>query len=155
MSALTLFDWMAQHQETLTWLGGGVATGAGGLWVAVRYLLDRGDKRSEGRSERDKKSASSTVSAGVGAAAGRNQRIGNFTIHQNRIPKSAIGLAALGLLLLGYAAFNSGNRIAVQNGGNVNNSRTEVNAPNGVAAQSITDSPITISPQTPSKGIPR
>jgi ammonia channel protein AmtB len=144
MSALALFDWMAQHQETLTWLGGGVATGAGGLCVAVRYLLDRKDKSdpSDGKSKQSSKPAYN-ASTGVGSAAGRDLRIGgDLTIQQSRIPKSAIGLAALGLLLLGYAAFNSGSRV-------------EVSAPSGVAAQSITGSPININPQSPLKGTPQ
>ena len=133
MSALALFDWVAQHAGDADLAGGGLATGAGGLWVAVRYLLDRSEKNeaSKGKSKRQSQPAGHTASAGVGGAAGRDLRIGgDLTIQQNRIPKSAIGLAALGLLLLGYAAFNSGNRIAVQNGsyvgGNVSGSQINV-----------------------------
>src|SRR5262245_46305851 len=38
---MTLIDWIAQHQETLSWIGGGVATAAGGAWVVVRYMMKR------------------------------------------------------------------------------------------------------------------
>lgn len=113
------FDWIVQHRETLTWLGGGVATAAGGAWVAVRYLLDRRHDKpaSDKRSDPQKPTAGPTVSTGTGfSTAGNIQVGGNVSIQHNRIPRAAIALAALGLLLLGYAAFNSGSHIDVRNG---------------------------------------
>jgi hypothetical protein len=98
--------------------------------VAVKYLLDRGQDRapSRKRSAERKSAAGPTVSADTGIAAGRDLRIGgNVTVQQNRIPKAAVALVALGLLVLGYAILNSGNRVSVNNGnyvgGNVINSQ--------------------------------
>jgi hypothetical protein len=129
-----LFDWIDQHREILTWLGGGVATAAGGAWVVVRYLLDRSRDKSTSnkRSDTRGRASGTAVSTGIGiAAAGGMQVGGNVTIQHNRIPKAAIMLAALGLLLLGYAAFSSGSHIEIKNGsyvgGNVSNSKISVN----------------------------
>jgi hypothetical protein len=127
------FDWIVQHRETLTWLGGGVATAAGGVWVAMRYLLDRKyDKSaSDKRFDSQKPTAGPTVSTGTGFSTAGNMQVGgNVSIQHNRIPKAAIALAALGLLLLGYALFNSGSHIDVRNGSyigrDVSNSRIDV-----------------------------
>ena len=131
MDASALVDWTAQNRETLAWLAGGVATAIGGLWVVVRYFFDRGTSKAAG------KPAGPAVSATGGLAAGRDLRVGHDAIiNQNRIPKGAIGLAALGLLLLGYALVTGGSHITAQNS-NVNtgtqtNSRMEVN-PSGPA----------------------
>jgi ammonia channel protein AmtB len=107
-----------------------VATAAGGAWVVVRYILDRNhDKPApEKRPDHREPAPGRTVSAGSGVAAGGNMQIGgNVSIQHNRIPKAAIALAALGLLVLGYAAFNSGSHVDVRNGnyvgGNVTNSQ--------------------------------
>ncbi len=128
MDGSALLDGMAQHRQTLAWLAGGVATAAGGLWVVVRYFLDRSASKTTG------KPAGPAVSATGGLAAGRDLRVGrDATINQNRIPKGAIGLAALGLLLLGYALVTSGSRITAQNSnvntGTMTDSRMEVNPP--------------------------
>ncbi len=125
MDSSTLLDWMAQHRQTLAWLAGGLATAAGGLWAVVRYFLDRSASKTAG------KPAGPAVSATSGLAAGRDLRVGrDATIHQDRIPKGAIALAALGLLLLGYALVNSGTHITAQNGnvstGTMTNSQQSV-----------------------------
>ncbi len=141
MDASALLAWMAQHRETLAWLAGGVATAAGGLWVVVRYLLDRSASRPapDSAAKAPGKPAGPAVSATTGGlAAGRDLQAGrDITFNQDRIPKGAIGLAALGLLLLGYALFNSGDRITAQNSnvntGTMSNSRMEVN-PSGPAS---------------------
>ncbi len=139
MDSSTLFDWMAQHRQTLAWLAGGMATAAGGLWAVVRYFLDRKASRPapDSAAKAPGKPAGPAVSATGGLAAGRDLRVGrDVTLNQDRIPKGAIGLAALGLLLLGYAIFNSGSHITAQNGnvntGTMSNSRMEVN-PSGPA----------------------
>lgn len=132
-----MIEWIEQHREILGWLAGGVATAAGGAWVVVRYLLDR----SRGGSVPDSTDrwqpahavpqseapgqAGTTVSTGSGiAAAGGLQIGGNVSIEHNRIPRGALVLAALGLLLLGYTAFNSGSHINVRNGSAVGGSVT-------------------------------
>jgi hypothetical protein len=55
---------------------------------------------------------------------------GNVSVLHNQMPKAALAIAAFGLLLLAYAAFNSGNRIEVKNGsyvgGNVTGSKIDV-----------------------------
>jgi tetratricopeptide (TPR) repeat protein len=75
--------------------------------------------------------AQRAASAAVGIAGAGDIRIGRVVIRASGVPKPAIGLAVLGLLLLGYAAFHSGNRINVQNGsyvgGNVSNGQNGVN----------------------------
>lgn len=139
-----MIEWLEQHREILSWLAGGAATAAGGGWVVVRYLLDRRDARSAlGSPERWQPShaaASSeapgpgsgvAVSTGTGVAAAGNVRVeGNVTIQHNRVPKGALVLAAIGLLLLGYMVVNSGSRVTVNNGsavgGNVTNSTITV-----------------------------
>ena len=130
-----LLDWISQHQATLTWLGGGVATAAGGAWIAVRYLLERDrDKPASGKRSDPPKPAGHAVSTGTGISSIGEIRIGgDVTIQHNRIPRGGIVLAVLGLLLLGYAFYNSGTRVDVKNGsyvgGSVSNSRIDVNAP--------------------------
>jgi hypothetical protein len=130
-------DWLAQHQDTLTWLGGGVATAAGGVWVAVRYLLDRDRKKSSlDKKPAFPKSAGPTISTGTGiSTAGHMQVGGNVSIEHNSVPKAAIALAVLGLLLLGYAFYNSGSRINVSNGSFIGGNAT--------------NSPVTIGPSKP------
>jgi ammonia channel protein AmtB len=131
MDSSALLDWVTQHRQTLAWLAGGVATATGALWVVVRYFLDRSASKTTS------KPAAPSVSATGGLAAGRDLQVGrDVTLNQDRIPRGAIGLAALGLLLLGYAIFNSGSHITAQNS-NVNtgtqtNSHQEVN-PSGPA----------------------
>ncbi len=104
-----------------------MATAAGGLWVVVRYFLDRSASKATG------KPAGPVVSAATGGlAAGRDLRAGrDVTLNQDCIPKGAIGLAALGLLLLGYALMNGGSHITAQNSnvntGTMTNSWMEVN----------------------------
>lgn len=71
------------------------------------------------------------MATGTGiSAAGGVQVGGNVTIQHTRIPRGAIVLAVLGLLLLGYTALNSGSRINVRDGsavgGNVTNSTITV-----------------------------
>ena len=140
-----LFDWLAQHQQILTWLGGGLATVAGGAWIVVRYFLERSSNRSSsGRSDAwrtapaapsqvdaPEQTSGTIVSAGTGIATGGPMQVrGDVIIQQGRIPRAAIVLAVFGLLLLAFAAFNSGSHIDVRNGsyvgGNVSNSTISV-----------------------------
>jgi hypothetical protein len=137
MDVSALLDGIAQHQTTLTWIAGGVATAAGGLWVVIRYVLDR--SKADSPSAASRKPVAPTVSAVGGVAAGRDMPVGrDVNVHHNRIPKAAFGLAALGLLLLGYALLNSGSHISAQNSavntGTMSNSRQEV-SPSGPASR--------------------
>ena len=138
-----MIEWLEQHREILSWLAGGVATAAGGIWVVVRYLLDRTSRsplsspelgsperwqptHAAAPSEGSGPGSGTTVSTGAGIAAAGNVRVGgNVTIQQHKsLPKGALVLAALGLLLLGYTAFNSGSRVSVNNGSAVGGSVT-------------------------------
>jgi hypothetical protein len=138
-----MIEWLEQHREILGWLAGGVATAAGGIWVVVRYLLDRTNRSPLGSPERWQpahaatpsegtgQGSGTTVSTGTGIGAAGNVRVGGNVIVQHRsLPKGALVLAVLGLVLLGYTAFNSGSRVSVNNGsavgGNVTNSTITV-----------------------------
>jgi hypothetical protein len=145
VDASVLIDWITRHQATLSWLGGGVATAAGGAWAVARHLLDRPDREADKPAKPAAKSFGHHVSTGTGIAAARDLRIaGGVTIQHGGVPAAAIVLAGLGLLLLGYAAF--GSRAGV---GNHDGPQTTISAPGGVAAQAITGSPITIGAQPP------
>jgi hypothetical protein len=128
-----LFDVLVKNQQTLTWLGGGLATAVGGAWVAVKYFLDRGAKKepSGEPSTKGKPGSVVSVSATSGLAAGRDLHVGgDLSIRQERLPKAGIVLAVIGLLLLGVAVMNAGHNVTVGNGsyvgGNVTNSHVSV-----------------------------
>jgi hypothetical protein len=129
-----MLEWIEQHQAILTWLGGGVATVAGGAWVVVRYTLDRKSAsavQTDGRAIPRSRTTATRVSTDTGiAAVGDVQVGGDVIIQHGRLPRAAIALGVLGLLLLAYAAFNSGSRIEVRNGayvgGNVSDSKISV-----------------------------
>jgi hypothetical protein len=114
-----LFDFLAKNQQTLTWLGGGVATAVGGAWVAVKYFFDRDAKEdaADAPSAKGKPASGPHVAASFGLAAARDQHIGgNVSIKQNQLPKAGIVLAVIGLLLLGVAVLNAGHNVTVSNG---------------------------------------
>jgi len=139
-----MIEWIEQHREILGWLAGGVATAAGGAWVVARYLLERNQHAATGSPDGFQpayappaysppdQTSGTAVSTGTGISATGGVKVGgNVIIQHNRLPKGAILLAVLGLLLLGYTALNSGSHINVKNGsavgGNVNNSVINVN----------------------------
>lgn len=97
------------NQATLAWLGGGAMAIVGGLWTVFTYL--HGHKSGAPSPTR----RSVQVDSGIGAG-GDVLVEGPVTIHQTRLPKAALTLAALGLLLLAYAILNSGDRISVEGG---------------------------------------
>jgi hypothetical protein len=125
-----LLDFLAKNQQTLTWLGGGLATAIGGTWVGVKYLLDRGasKKSTDGSSAKGKPGSGTNVAASSGLAAGRDLHVGgDVSIQQNHLPRAGIAVAVIGLLLLGVAIMNAGHNVTVSNssyvGGNVTNSQ--------------------------------
>ena len=84
-----MIEWIEQYRETLGWLAGGVATAAGGVWVVVRYLLDRNRYGSEpvpsGKSlpahaaprfKGPGQASGTTVATGSGIAAAGSLQIG-------------------------------------------------------------------------------
>jgi hypothetical protein len=128
-----LFDFLAKNQQTLTWLGGGVATAAGGAWIVIKYFLNRDEnENAPDKPSAGEKSGSGThVAATFGSAAGRDLHVGdNVSIQQNKISRAGIVLAVIGLLLLGVAIMNAGHNVTVSNGnyvgGAVNNSQVGV-----------------------------
>jgi len=119
----SILDWLAEHRSILTWLAGGIATIAGGAWVVVRTLLDR---RARAASAAPRPGGASAATTG-GLAAGRDLHVGgSVTIQNTRLPRGALALAALGLVLLGVALFTGGDRIEARDsaviGGSVTNS---------------------------------
>jgi hypothetical protein len=108
-----LFDFLAKNQQTLTWLGGGVATAAGGAWIVIQYFL----KRDANEKTSDKPSAGEK--SGLGTHIGRDLHIGdNVSIQQSQVSKAGLVLAVIGLLLLGVAVMNAGHNVTVSNGSN-------------------------------------
>jgi hypothetical protein len=125
-----LLDVLAKNQQTLTWLGGGLATAVGGAWVAIKYFLDRGanNEPSGEPSAKEKPGSRAGVSVTSGVGAGRDVHVGgNVSIQQTQLPRAGIVLAVIGLLLLGVAVMNAGHNVTVSGGnyvgGNVTNSQ--------------------------------
>jgi hypothetical protein len=121
-----LFDFLAKNQQTLTWLGGGVATAAGGAWVALKYFLSRdANEHTDKPSASAKPGPGSRVAAASGLAAGRDLHVGdNVSIQQNQLSRAGIALAVIGLLLLGVAILNDGHNVTISNGNYVGGSVT-------------------------------
>jgi hypothetical protein len=115
-----LFDFLAKNQQTLTWLGGGVATAAGGAWIVIQYFLNRDGNEDPDNPSAEEKSGSGThVKAASGLAAGRDLGVGdNVSIQQSQVSKAGLVLAVIGLLLLGVAVMNAGHNVTVSNGSN-------------------------------------
>jgi hypothetical protein len=120
LSDSDLFDFLAKNQQTLTWLGGGVATAAGGAWIVIKYFLNRdGNEDRDNSSAKEKSGTGTHVTATSGLAAGRDLRVGdNISIQQSQVSKAGLVLAVIGLLLLGVAVMNAGHNVTVSNGSN-------------------------------------
>jgi len=93
-----LLEWLSQNKELLTWLCGGIATAAGGLWTIVKFVIERRDKAHGG----------GTASSVASPSAGHITIGGSLNIRPAHLPKAALGLAIIGLALLVYAAFFAG-----------------------------------------------
>jgi hypothetical protein len=92
-----------------TWLAvfGAVATIVGGAWTAFVYF----DKKKQ---TSEKPRSTTEINAPGGIASARDTVIhGNVTFRE--LPKGAMGLAALGLLVLALALLNMGDRVTTYN----------------------------------------
>ncbi|MGF1476775.1 MAG: hypothetical protein ACFB6S_14550 [Geminicoccaceae bacterium] len=97
------------NRDTLAFLGGGLAVVVGGLWTAFAYFHKRKPPAQE-------KPSVSADRGGIAAGGDQTFR-GSVTINNhNKLPPAAVGLAVLGLLILGFAIWNAGDRITVSNG---------------------------------------
>lgn len=117
------------NQKTLAWLGGGVAVVVGALWTALTFVAQR--KPSTSTSAPPSARAATT---GTGIAAAGNVHVGgDMRIEQGRLPRAALLLLALGLVVVLYAVLSSRGDVTVTNGsyvgGNVEKSRIEVQPP--------------------------
>lgn len=121
MDPSSVLDWLAKHQATLTWLAGGIAALAGGIWGVARFLIERRDR-----------AARPGLEPASAPAAGRTLPPGQADHDGARLPRGSFALAALGLVLIGIALFRVGDRIEVTNG--------------AVVGGGMSNSTITISP---------
>ncbi|MCW2305378.1 hypothetical protein M2324_003800 [Rhodovulum sulfidophilum] len=137
----TLLDQLSQDetQRTLTWLGGGLVVGAGGLWTVVKYFWSE-KSSGEGKTKRPPDGEGREVLAGnSGLAAGGNVHFGNNVTVRKGIGRDgvwAICLGGLGCLLLAGAF--AGNNIQTDNGslatgGDISGSTITINNSNGTA----------------------
>ena len=120
------------NQKTLAWLGGGVATVVGGLWTALTFWAQR--KPPAASSTPTAAPSPRTATAGAGVAAAGNVHVGgDVRIEQGRLPRAALLLLALGLVVLFYAVLTSRGDVSVTGGsyvgGDVKSSDIDVGSP--------------------------
>ena len=111
MSEIWSFLTQPENRETLSWLGGGLAVVCGGLWAALKFLLNGAG--GGGRSSGAASPAPSVLADRGGLAAGRDVRI------DNRSGTPAGHLALLILAFVGailFAVSQAGNSVSVNNG---------------------------------------
>ncbi len=87
-----------QNQETLAWLGGGVATAVSALWIAIKYFTAKPGKSVKSTDNKDPQKTGDTLIEG-------DIHILNTSA---TAPRWVYAMCVVGLLLLGYAAFFSG-----------------------------------------------
>jgi len=86
-----------QNQQTLSWLGGGLAVICGGLWAVLRFVLERGGRGA----------------ASPAAPSGRSVHIDN----RRGLPPGQLVLIVLALVgALVFAVSQAGNKVSVTNG---------------------------------------
>lgn len=128
MSNLWLFLSDPNNQKTLAWLGGGVSAVAAALWVAITFFAQR---KSAEPSVETPSTRGATAEAGI--IPGSTVRIGrDVRIEQGKLPRGALVLVALGLVVLLYAVLTSRGDISVTGGsyvgGDVEKSRIDVDS---------------------------
>ena len=101
-----------QNQQTLSWIGGGLAVVCGGLWAVFRFALDRGRGGGSSRSAAEPASPEVLADRG-GIAAGRDVRIDR----RAGMPPVQVVLIVLALAgALVFAVSQAGNKVTVSNG---------------------------------------
>ena len=115
------------NQKTLAWAGGGLLVVTSGLWAAFLQL-----RKPSPASPPPKPTQS--AQAGDGIAATGNVRIdGGVSINKTEMPKALYGLAALGLVMIGFAIFFAGGTTVcdgVNAGGDISGSDVVVTSTN-------------------------
>ncbi len=117
----------ATNRDTLAWIGGGVATVASAIWIAVKHFADNKSQEKPPRN-----AGATSAAAGQGLASSGDMLVeGGVHIASHSGPsKWAYALGALGLVILGYAAvFSQGDTCVVNAakvGGNVSGSKITV-----------------------------
>lgn len=132
LADLWAFIFDSDNQETIEWLGGGLLVIVAGLWTAFTYF--RGNKKPAPKEPSKPPTFTETRSvradSGSFATGGDLDVKGPVTVHQTQLPKGALVVAVLGLLILGFAIWNSGDRMTVQNGnfvgGDMKNSTVDI-----------------------------
>jgi len=89
-----------QNQQTLSWIGGGLAVICGGLWAVLRFVLER-----RGRSAASPAAAAAPSSRGLHIDKRRGVPPGQLVL---------IVLALAGALV--FAVSQAGNEVSVTNG---------------------------------------
>ena len=98
-----------ETQQTLSWLGGGLAVVCGGLWAVLKFYLGR---RGGGSGAGSAPTGSVSASRG-GMAAGRDLHIDR----RQGVPASHLVLIVLALVgAVLFAVSQAGNRVSVSNG---------------------------------------
>jgi hypothetical protein len=123
MAGLWDFLASAENRAILAWIGGGLAVTASGLWVVVKHVT----ARPAAPKPAPPTGGSQVTATDGGIAAGRDVRIGDVAL-----PRLAIALAALGMVLLALAAlFGGGDTTigSVTTGGDVEGSTITVTTP--------------------------
>lgn len=101
-----------QNQQTLSWLGGGLAVVCGGLWAVLRFVLDRGRRGGTSASGASPTSPSVLADRG-GISAGRDVHIDR----RRGLPPGQLVLIVLALVgALVFAVSQAGNKVTVTNG---------------------------------------
>jgi hypothetical protein len=115
MSDLWLFLSDPDNQKTLAWLGGGVAAVVGALWTAFTFLAQREPPPAPPSREASPSPRAATAGAGI-AAAGNVHVGGDMRIEHGKLPRGALLLLAIGLVVLLYAVLTSRGDVSVTGG---------------------------------------
>jgi hypothetical protein len=115
-----LWEFLASpaNREVLAWIGGGVAVAASGVWVIVKHFAGG-------------PVAKAATAPQPRMTAGRDIRIGDVAL-----PRLALGLAALGMLLFAIALlFSPGDTVtnSVTADGDIRDSTINLNSPGAAA----------------------
>jgi hypothetical protein len=93
--------------ETWTALFGIAATVVGGLWTAFVYIQKKSERRRE-------KTLDNSINAPGGIASGRDTVV-HGDVSLTELPKGALALGFLGLIILAWAIANVGDRVTTRN----------------------------------------
>jgi hypothetical protein len=117
-----------ENRETLGWIGGGLCVLASGLWAMVKYLRASPPPTAPEPSSRPRATGGDGIVAGGNVSVGGDVHIGHVAL-----PRLAVALAALGMILLAAAAiFGRGDTTeesVVTDGGDIRGSNIVIGNP--------------------------